>query len=242
MMEAIEKLLILQDCDRKLLRAREEVSRIEPEREGLRARAETAQAGVDAAKLKLHSLESARKDLELQVETKKQQIEKYSVQQFQTKKNEEFRALAHEIETNKGLIVKLEDQQLELMEKAESAQKEAAAANRALAEARKLAESQMGALADREKNLLEDLAGLEARREVLSGAVEADALARYERLMRHKGENVLVGISHGVCGGCHMRLPAQLVVSCQGQQNLVACSNCGRILYYSPGMDLAVVD
>ena len=58
---------------------------------------------MDAAKHRLNSIESARKDLELQVEGKKQQIEKYSVQQFQTKKNEEFRALAT-IETNKGLL------------------------------------------------------------------------------------------------------------------------------------------
>ena len=36
-----------------------------------------------------------------------------------------------------------------------------------------------------------------------------------------------------------MRLPAQVMVTCQAQQELVGCTHCGRILYYSPDMDLA---
>ena len=82
-------------------------------------------------------MRSDRKKLELDVEAKKAQIEKYSLQQFQTKKNDEYRALAHEIELCKEAIVKLEDQQIELMEKAEMAQKEVAAANQTAGEARK---------------------------------------------------------------------------------------------------------
>ena len=68
------------------------------------------------------------------------------------------------------------------------------------------------------------------------------ARARYERLVKSKGDNVVVGVQHGVCGGCHMRLPAQILVTCQAQQELVGCINCGRILYYTRDMDLAVVD
>jgi hypothetical protein len=33
----------------------------------------------------------------------------------------------------------------------------------------------------------------------------------------------------------------QIVLSCQAQQELVNCINCGRILYFSREMDLAVV-
>jgi predicted nucleic acid-binding Zn-ribbon protein len=76
-------------------------------------------------------IESDRKQRELEVEGKKQQIGRYSLQQFQTKKNEEYRALAHEIELCNAEIVKLEDAQLELMEQAEATQREILAANRA---------------------------------------------------------------------------------------------------------------
>src|SRR5262245_6336588 len=125
MLEVIEKLLILQDRDRKIHRVRAESANVEPEREALQGRLIGSQAALEAAKLTVKQIESDRKKLELEVEAKKQQIEKYSLQQFQTKKNEEYRALASEIETCRTAIVQLEDQQLDLMEKAEIAQKEA---------------------------------------------------------------------------------------------------------------------
>src|SRR6266568_1627664 len=127
MLEAIEKLLILQDRDRKISRLRSELANIGPERQALAAKTASSQAALDAAKERIKQIESDRKKLELDAEAKKQAIERYSLQQFQTKKNEEYRALAHEIELNKQAIAKLEDQQLELMEKADAAQKDLAA-------------------------------------------------------------------------------------------------------------------
>ena len=58
---------------------------------------------------------------------------------------------------------------------------------------------------------------------------------RYERLMKSKGGNVVVGVQHGVCGGCHMKLPTQTMVTCQAQNELVSCINCGRILVLLAG-------
>ncbi len=106
MQHIIEKLLILQDRDRRILRIREQLARIEPERQLFQGRTASAQAGLDNAKLKVKQTETDRKKLELEVETKKQQIERYALQQFQTKKNEEYRALAHEIETCKADITR----------------------------------------------------------------------------------------------------------------------------------------
>ena len=85
-------------------------------------------------------------------------------------------------------------------------------------------------------------AELEANREELASAVDEVARSRYDRLVRSKGENVVVGIQHGVCGGCHMRVQPQLLVACRAEKELVTCSNCGRILYYTRDMDLAVAE
>ena len=137
MLDVIEKLLILQDRDRNILRTRDELARVEPERKELQGRASGTQTKLDAAKLRGKQIESDRKKLELDVEAKKQQIDKYSLQQFQTKKNEEYRALANEIENCRKAIIKIEDQEIELMEQAEVAQKEIASAQQAAAEAKK---------------------------------------------------------------------------------------------------------
>ncbi|PYJ80575.1 MAG: hypothetical protein DME22_23910 [Verrucomicrobia bacterium] len=242
MLEAIEKLLILQDRDRKISRLRGELANIGPERHALEAKTASSQASLDGARQRTKQLESDRKKFELEVESRKQAIERYSLQQFQTKKNDEYRALAHEIELARREIFKLEDQQLELMEQAEAAQKEAAAATRMADEAKKSADRQMADLTAREENLKKELAELEADRDQLAAAVDASILPRYERLRKSKGENVVVGVAHGVCGGCHMKLQRQVMVTCQGNQEIVTCPNCGRILYYTRDMSLAVAE
>jgi predicted nucleic acid-binding Zn-ribbon protein len=242
MQDVIEKLLTLQDRDRRLLRVKDQLARVAPERQMLEAKAAAAKSGLESVKNKVKHVESDRKKLELDAEAKKQQIEKYSLQQFQTKKNEEYRALAQEIEHCKQAIKGLEDQQLELMEQAEALQKEAAAVNREAEEAVKATESQLKELAAREQTLKAEQAELESTRSQLTEGVEESALSRYERLLRQKGDSVVVGIQHGVCGGCHMKFPVQLVVACQAAREMVNCPNCGRILYYTRDMDMLVAD
>jgi hypothetical protein len=238
----IEKLLILQDRDQKILQLRELLARIGPDRETLRSQTEAAQAALAAAKARAKQIENDRKQRELEVDAKKQQIGRYSLQQFQTKKNEEYRALAHEIDTCNADIVTLEDAQLALMEQAEASQREILAAGQHASEFQKMADAQLRDLAAREQSLTAELAQLESNRDQIKSGVEAHILQRYERLMKMKGGSVVVGIQHGVCGGCHMRFPVQLVVSCQAERDLVTCPNCGRILYYTNDMDLAVSD
>ncbi len=242
MQETIEKLLILQDRDRNIHRVQQELVHIGPERETLRAKTTTTQAQLETAKNRVKHLESDRKRLELDVESKKQQIEKYANQQLQTRKNEEYRALAHEIETCRADITRIEDEEIALMEQAEAAQKEGNRLLREADEMKKLAEGQIAQLNLREANLKKELAELQRGRNELAAVVDETVRARYERLLRSKGENVVVGVHHGVCGGCHMKLPAQILVLCQGHQELVSCTNCGRILYYTRDMALAGAD
>ena len=242
MQEVIEKLLVLQDRDRKIHRVQQELSHISPEREGLRAKAVATQSQLDAAKNHVKQIESERKRLELDVEAKKSQIEKYANQQLQTRKNEEYRALANEIENCKKDITGIEDHEIELMEKMEAAQKDVARATAEANEAKKLVEGQVTQLNQREENLKKELAELQNGRAELAAVVDDVVRNRYERLMKSKGDNVVVGINHGVCGGCHMKLTAQTLVSCKSEREVIGCPQCGRILYYTRDMELAAAD
>jgi len=239
MLELIEKLLVLQDRDRKIHRVQQELAQIAPERETLRARATATQTQLDAAKNRLKHIESERKQRDLEAGAKKSQIEKYANQQLQTRKNEEYKALAHEIEMAKEAIFKIEDQEIVLMEQAEAAQKEVIRATLEANEAKKLAESQIAELGQREENFKKELAELQQGRAELAFAADESVRNRYDRLLKSKGDNAVVGIEHGVCGGCHMKLQQQLIVTCQAQKEIVTCSSCGRILYYTRDMELA---
>ena len=242
MIEVIEKILILQDRDRKIMTVNDELAHIPAERQQLQAKAASTQSALEAAKQQGKHLESERKKLELEVDAKKQLIERYSLQQFQTKKNEEYRALAHEIEMCKEAITKLEDQQLDLMEQAEVTQRQVAHATQMAGEMKRTTDSLLANLAAREQSLQKELAELQINRGQLAEAVDEETRSRYERLLKHKGQRVVVGIQHGVCGGCHMQLSRQIVVTCQAEQEIVTCPNCGRILYYTRDMDLAVAE
>jgi predicted nucleic acid-binding Zn-ribbon protein len=240
MLPVIENLLILQDRDRKILKLQDELGRLGPERQGLQTKLNAIQQQLESAKHQVKHLESERKKLELDVEAKKQLIEKYSLQQFQTKKNEEYRALAHEIELCKQAIIKLDDQQLEFMEQAEAAQRIVTAATRTATEVKKVVEARQADLVAGETGLKQELSELQSNRGQLAQAVDDSTRSKYERLFKQKGQNVVVGIQHGVCGGCHLGLSRSIVVTCQAEQEIITCPNCGRILYYTRDMNLAV--
>jgi hypothetical protein len=242
MQEIIEKLLVLQDRDRKLLRVTQELAHIGPERESLKGNAASTQTALDAAKLRVKQIESERKQRDLEIEAKKAQIEKYLNQQLLTRKNEEYKALTHEIEMAKEVIFKIEDAEIVLMEQAEAAQKTVARATTEAAAAKKLVDDQIGLLNQREENLKQELAELTAGRAQLAAAVDDSTRSRYERIFKSKGENVVVSVEHSACGGCHMKLPTQIVTNCRAQGEIVGCPNCGRILYFTAGMELTPAD
>ena len=242
MQEIIEKLLVVQDRDRKILRVTQELAQIIPDRENLRSKASSTQSQWEAAKLRVKQIEAERKRLELEVDAKKTQIDKYLNQQLQTRKNEEYKALTHEIDMAKEAIVKIEDQEIVLMEQTEAAQKAVAVAATEAAAAKKLLDDQISKLDQREANLKQELTALTTERNTLISTVDEVIRSRYERLLKSKGENIVVGVEHSVCGGCHMKLPAQNVSTARAQMELVCCPNCGRILYFSSGMDLVHTD
>lgn len=242
MLEAIEKLLILQERDLRIERLTAELEQIPAQRAALQGRTSSSQAALDAAKKRVMEIESRRKELELEVKALKERIDKYSNQQLLTKKNDEYRALANEIENCKQQITGIEDREIECMEETEAAQRSVKSAQAVADGARKDMESQVGELDQRETTLKSELAEVETARDAAAALVESAAMNRYQRLLDGKGGRVVVGIQHGVCGGCHMLLPTQVRVQVRGNQEVITCPNCARILYYTRDMDMVVAE
>lgn len=235
MLETIEKLLVLQERDRQLLHLEMELETIDPKRRSLEEEARAASSGAEATRKRGMELESERKRLELEVEGKQELVRRYSLQQYETKRNEEYRALSKEIDTCKAQIVQLEDRELEIMEQAEAMRQQARqAAGEAVAKKSEV-EKQLAALAEREAGLKARRSELIGGREALASGVDGDLLPFYEKLRRSKRERMVVGVTRGICGGCHMQLPAQIVLTCRVEKEIVTCQNCGRILYFAEG-------
>lgn len=238
MLEIIEKLLVLQDRDKQLFRGDAELDSIEPEKQRALTKCNATVTALEAARLRTKEIESKRKDLELEVQSFNAKIDKYSNQQLQTKKNEEYQALTNEINGCKAKISDLETELLMLMDEAEEA---AAAVKQAEAEAnevKKMVDSQVADLDARKANIESRIKELEAERDRLAGEIDSRTLASYERVQGLRGENVVVGVAHSVCGGCHMKLTAQVLVTCKGGKELASCPHCSRILYFTRDMDM----
>ena len=68
-----------------------------------------------------------RKKLELDAGTRAESIARLKTQQYQTRKNDEFQAIGHEIERYENEIRKIEDEELELMVETDKIKAELAA-------------------------------------------------------------------------------------------------------------------
>jgi predicted nucleic acid-binding Zn-ribbon protein len=169
--------------------------------------------------------------LQLEIETRRTTIGRLKTQQFETRKNDEYTALGHEIERYAGDIARLEDSELALMEKGETLKASSVAAASALTATRVKVQEELSLMKERHVALSAQIAELESERSALASGVESSLLARYDRLFDKKAPAV-VPLQHGICGGCHMRVTPTTFTQVKGEKGLAFCENCSRLLYF----------
>ncbi len=233
MLQQIEQLLTLQDRDRKIRSLKNEVRLAPMQRKELDARLAAAQQNLDSVKLKGKEIEVERKKLEVEAQSKRDQIAKYNTQKFQTRKNEEFQAITNEIKRYEDEVRATEDRELELMENAETMKVTIADAEKENTAVKAQVQQQLANLDAKAGAIQEQLQQIEADRAKLASGVDEDLLDTYDRLFTSKGDNAVVALEHEVCMGCHMKLTTQTAVRVKGGREVVNCEQCGRILYYS---------
>lgn len=234
MLPEIEKLLVLQDRDRKIRTLKQELKMSPLERKQLDEKLASTLKHFEAVKLKAKEIEVERKKLEIEAQSKRDTIAKYQTQKFQTRKNEEFQALNNEISRYEGEIRGVEDRELELMESAETAKALIASTDKETQTVKAQVERQLADIEAKTEALAVQLKELEAERASLAAAVDEDLLDTFNRLFTNKTEAV-VALEHDVCMGCHMKLTTQTVVRVKGSREIVHCEQCGRILYLAQG-------
>jgi predicted nucleic acid-binding Zn-ribbon protein len=227
----LEQLLVLQDRQQKIKQIQTEIKLMPQQRQNLEAQLAASAAALGALKSKAQHLEMDRKKLELDAGTRQESINRLKTQQYETRKNDEFRAMGNEIERYEKEIRQIEDQELELMDQADKVKVEVVAEEKKAAGARESIARQMADLDEKAKTLEGRLNALTAERAELSGKVEEDLLSRFERLFASKGDAAVVALEHEVCTGCHMKVTTQTAHRVKNGKEIVSCEQCGRILY-----------
>ncbi len=231
-MTTLEKLLVLQDRDRKLRQLLQETRDIPARKQLIESRLKANRDALLLAQENLKKNLAAIKSVELEIESVKDTIKKYRGQQGQIKSNDQYRALEREIREQMGRVRELEEREIVLMEDSETLKKLVAEREAALQQDDHAVQGDLKVLDERLANLQGEIEQARKNREGLTDGIDDAWLSRYSRIFNNKGDYALVPVENGTCGGCHMKVPPQLVQDAKRGDAMVSCSYCGRLLYW----------
>ena len=237
MVEILEKLLLLQERDQRLQTFLHEINSVPAEKASLQRELDAAQRTLENDKARATQIEVERKRLEVEADGKRTQIAKYQTQQLETRKNEEYTALKHEIERAQSDINTIEDRELELMQEFEDLKPVIAAAD-AKYSAEKNRVANLMKIADEKVGVLQGRADeLKVERDAVAEEVKAsddDLFELYEKLFRTKAGRAIVPLEGNHCSGCHMTVTPATLRDAKVGTTVVSCEQCGRIVYVLP--------
>ncbi|MCP4581695.1 MAG: hypothetical protein GY839_08735 [candidate division Zixibacteria bacterium] len=232
MQQVLTSLLDLQEIDEQLgeldrskVYLPEMIENINGEMDKLEVQlAENREAFQDAKK--------KQKQIELDIQSDKNELEKYQQHMKVIKTNKEYDALVTEIDTRKQNISDNEDEILKLMGIIDESTEK-------IAEFEKDLESAKANNASHLDNLRSEMTSLEAKiskksdqRKSLTKTIDRRALTVYERIRKGKGGLAVVPLRKRACGGCFKQIPPQMVQQIRRGDRLYTCDSCGRILIW----------
>ncbi len=235
MNEKITLLLKLQDIDKALDSLEQDKESISPRREGLRADIQTLIDQFEETKKGLTDAQVAKKNLELDIDAREQSVQKNNSELNNVKTNEAYKALLTQIDEAKKSKAKLEDEVLELMEKAEQFQKDLKEREKILQQNKGELEKKIAGL-DSEEALLESKSVEKKKeREAYVQSLPDGIFQRYEEIRRGRsGFVAVVPVNEMICGGCRTSIPPGTVNEAMKGKDIVSCESCSRLLYVPP--------
>ena len=230
--------MALQKLDLEAKRLRDEILALPRQVAALDAKAK-ATVGQRAVVLSLIAAEDAAlRRQQSDVKDREAKIARLRKQLDTATNTVQVSAWEKEIAFNQAEIVKLEDTELESMERSEQLASQRKLADSAVAAAEKthLAEQDRAALlveADKAS-----VAKVDAERTAQRKTIGEDALSLYDRIAKAKGTGIAEALLQK-CLACQMLLRPQKWNDLRERDNtdMMTCESCGRLLWYDPARD-----
>ena len=231
----IQALLILLDRDVKRHGVEAQLKAVPGDIQRVEQKIAAEKAAIDVARTEIRELETKKKVLETEIGSAEDKLGRYRTQQLSVRKNDEYQALGHEIETTQAQIGELEGTELELMYAIDEAKKKFAAAEAVLKENISGHEGRIRTLRERETNLAAELKAAQAEVAAAREPVEERALRVYDRIAARM-QPACVAVRGNTCGGCHLKVSAEVESAVRGKGDatgaLATCDQCGRIVWW----------
>lgn len=228
---ALEKILILQDRDSKRLSLETQLKAVPRDIAAVEQKIATEKAAIESARTEMKELEVKKKALETDIRAAEEKLAKYRTQQLSVRKNDEYQALGHEIETTQAAISVLEESELGVMYSIDEAKKKFAAAEAALKANIAGHEGRIKDLKARETNLSTELTQVQAAVASAREPIDVPSIRIYDRIAV-RGLPACVPIREGKCGGCHLKVSSEAESESRKGDKLATCDQCGRIVYF----------
>jgi hypothetical protein len=177
-------------------------------------------------------------NLDLDIKSREEHIEKLRSAQHNTTNNKEYQALLTQINTEKIDKTKAEDEQLVVMEQVEQLTAQAAALQSQIDEISKQHESTKQQLSGKLAELQSVIDRLKPERDAAAAAISARARDTFERMADKYDGEAMAAISKPnprreeyICTSCNIDLVVDLYNRLHTRDDLVFCPSCHRILY-----------
>jgi predicted nucleic acid-binding Zn-ribbon protein len=192
-----------------------------------------ARAGEDAARVTLEASGKDARRAEEETRRQQQRIDETEKTLYGggVRNPKELQDLQNEAASQRRYLAVLEERQLQAMLGLEEAEKSVSAAEETRREQERLRSQEEARLREGQAAEQTALATLSAQREAALSAVTAEDLEQYNALRRTKRGVAVVRLESGACSGCGVTAASARIDSARSGQEIVQCSNCGRILY-----------
>lgn len=179
----------------------------------------------------LLNLQKQRKDKELELASREENIKKLQTQLYQLKTNKEYQAMLQQMEGEKANASVIEDHLLGLFDQADKIKNDITQEKQMLKEEEKVCQEQKKVIQDRIREIGDRLAQLEAQRKQIIPNIDPKMLAQYERILHNRDGLAIVSVKDNSCQGCNMYVPAQVINLIRMYERIITCEVCNRILY-----------
>ncbi|MDG1362630.1 MAG: C4-type zinc ribbon domain-containing protein [Akkermansiaceae bacterium] len=233
MRDDVKQLLALQNTDQKIQALEAELVRIPQLQEAAKDRLANDTQALATAKSNFQANEIEIKNVELDVGTRKNTIDRLKNQQFETKKNDEYTKLGEEVVRYENEVDELETRELELMETADDLRSRITDAEEKLAKTQGLVDEEIAELQARLNDRKAGLTDTNTTREDLVTQVDdEDLLDTYNRLYNKRESQAVVRVtSERSCTSCHVQVTPATYALAQSGTAIAYCDNCSAILF-----------
>ena len=237
----LKQLIALQELDNEILSLAKYLNEMPLQIETSKIQLENERKILEVAGKEIEELKKERLKLEQQALLESDHMAKVKVKQTSVKTNEEFSALKTEISFIKEKIANIEDKELVIMETTEKKEKIIPEMKVGLKEEEKKFQEFKEQKETAIKKTDSELTVLKKKREELSRVIEPEWASHYEKVLKMRGEKVVVAIVGDQCQGCHQKLKPQLVIDVKISEKVFECDRCNRIVYWQPEEKVEVV-